>query len=146
MDVEIKLEPGRATPKVIILTGEMTEQVADLARRLAAGESRFLPARQGEPVVLLEPADIYRIYAQGQQVLARLAEGTAVLRFRLYELEERLSSSGFLRISHAELVNFSKVKHLDLSMAGTIRLRMDNGDATYVSRRYMGRIKQYLGI
>ena len=146
MDVEIKLEPGRAAPKIIILTGEMTEQVADLARRLAAGESRFLPARQGDQVVLLEPGDIYRIYAQGQQVLARLAEGTAVLRFRLYELEERLSSSGFLRISHAELVNFSKVKHLDLSMAGTIRLRMDNGDATYVSRRYMGRIKQYLGI
>ena len=45
MDVEIKLEPGRAAPKVIILTGEMTEQVTDLARRLAAGESRFLPAR-----------------------------------------------------------------------------------------------------
>ena len=146
MDVEIKLEPGRAAPKVIILTGEMTEQVADLARRLAAGESRFLPARQGDQVVLLEPGDIYRIYAQGQQVLARLAEGTAVLRFRLYVLVEKLSGSGFLRISHAELVNFSKVKHLDLSMAGTIRLRMDNGDATYVSRRYMGRIKQYLGI
>ena len=32
MDVETKLEPGRAAPKVIILTGEMTEQVADLAR------------------------------------------------------------------------------------------------------------------
>ena len=146
MDVEIKLEPGRAAPKVIILTGEMSEQGADLARRHAGGESRFLPARQGDQVVLLEPGDIYRIYAQGQQILARLAEGTAVLRFRLYELEEKLSASGFLRISHAELVNFSKVKHLDLSMAGTIRLRMDNGDATYVSRRYMGRIKQYLGI
>ena len=144
--MEIKLEPGRAAPKVIILTGEMTEKVADVARRLAAGESRFLPARQGDQVVLLEPGDIYRIYAQGQQILARLAEGTAVLRFRLYELEEKLSASGFLRISPAERGNFSKVKHLDLSMAGTIRLRMDNGDATYVSRRYMGRIKQYLGI
>ena len=47
MDVEIKLEPGRAAPKVIILTGEMTDQVTDLARRLTAGESRFLPGRQG---------------------------------------------------------------------------------------------------
>lgn len=49
MDVEIKLEPGRTAPKVIILTGEMTDQVTDLARRLTAGESRFLPGRQGDP-------------------------------------------------------------------------------------------------
>ncbi len=146
MDVEIKLEPGRAAPKVIILTGEMTDQVTDLARRLTAGESRFLPGRQGDQVVLLDPENICRIYAQGQQVLARLEQDTAVLKFRLYELEERLSGSGFLRISHAELVNFSKVKHLDLSMAGAISLSLTNGDSTFVSRRYMSRIKQYLGI
>lgn len=146
MDVEIKLEPGRTAPKVIILTGEMTDQVTDLARRLTARESRFLPGRQGDQVVLLDPENICRIYAQGQQILARLEQDTAVLKFRLYELEERLSGSGFLRISHAELVNFSKVKHLDLSMAGAISLSLTNGDSTFVSRRYMSRIKQYLGI
>ena len=31
-------------------------------------------------------------------------------------------------------------------MAGTISLRLDNGDAAFVSRRNMGRIKSYLGI
>ena len=147
MDVEIKLEPGRAAPKVIILTGEMTEQVADLARRLAAGESRFLPARQGEQVVLLEPADIYRIYAQGQQVLARLAEGTAVLRFRLYELEERLDPGVFVRISHSEIVNLKQVTALDLSLAGTIKMTLAGGAAVcWVSRRYVPKIKQALGL
>lgn len=36
VEVEIKLEPGRNEPKVIILTGEMTAAISDLARRLAA--------------------------------------------------------------------------------------------------------------
>ncbi len=147
MEVEIKLEPGRTDPKVIILTGEMTADIAELAHRLTAGDQRFLPARlESGEIALLPPAEIYRIYAQGQQVLARLEKDTAVLRARLYELEERLTGAGFLRISHSELVNFSKVKSLDLSMAGTISLRLVNGDSTFVSRRYMGHIKKYLGI
>ena len=117
LDVEIRLEPGRAAPKVLILTGEMNETVAELARRLSAGESRFLAGRRGEEVLLLDPAQ-----------------------------EERLAGGPFLRVSHGELVNFDHVRSLDLSMAGTISLRLDNGDAAFVSRRNMGRIKSYLGI
>ena len=87
-----------------------------------------------------------RIYAQGQQVLARTDGETVLLKNRLYELEERLAGGPFLRVSHGELVNFDHVRSLDLSMAGTISLRLDNGDAAFVSRRNMGRIKSYLGI
>ena len=71
---------------------------------------------------------------------------TVLLKNRLYELEERLAGGPFLRVSHGELVNFDHVRSLDLSMAGTISLRLDNGDAAFVSRRNMGRIKSYLGI
>ena len=146
LDVEIRLEPGRAAPKVLILTGEMNETVAELARRLSAGESRFLAGRRGEEVLLLDPAQVRRIYAQGQHVLARTDGETVLLKNRLYELEERLAGGPFLRVSHGELVNFDHVRSLDLSMAGTISLRLDNGDAAFVSRRNMGRIKSYLGI
>ncbi len=37
LEGEIRLEPGRAAPKVLNLTGEMNETVAELARRLSAG-------------------------------------------------------------------------------------------------------------
>ena len=146
LDVEIRLEPGRAAPKVLILTGEMNETVAELARRLSAVESRFLAGRRGDEVLLLDPAQVRRIYAQGQQVLARNEGETVLRKNRLYELEERLAGGPFLRVSHGELVNFDHVRSLDLSMAGTISLRLDNGDAAFVSRRNMGRIKSYLGI
>lgn len=146
MDVEIRLEPGRESPKVLILTGEMNETVAELARRLAAGESRFLAGWREDEVLLLDPAQVRRIYAEGQQVLARTVDETVVLKARLYELEERLAGGPFLRVSHSEIVNFDHVKSLDLSMAGAISLRLDNGDAAFVSRRNMGRIKAYLGI
>jgi DNA-binding LytR/AlgR family response regulator len=146
MEVEINLEPGRSEPKVIILTGEITAAVADLARRLTAGELRFLPGWQDGEVFLLDPKQIRRIWAEGQAVLARTESAALPLKLRLYELEDRLSGSSFLRVSHGEIVNFDHVKSLDFSMAGTLSLRLDNGDAVFVSRRYMAKIKSYLGI
>lgn len=146
MEVEIKLEPGRQEPKLVILTGELNEDLVNLARRLGSGESRFLPGYREGQVILVEPNDIYRVYAQGQQVCARLEGETVTLRARLYELEERWKGTSIVRVSHSELVNFDKVKSLDLSITGTISLQLTNGESTYVSRRYMGKIKDYLGI
>lgn len=146
MEVEIKLEPGRNEPKVIILTGEMTAAISDLARRLAAGELRFLPGWRDGEVLLLDPGQVRRIWAEEQNVLARTESTTVILKMRLYELEERLTGGSFLRISHGEIVNFDHVKSLALSTTGTLSLRLDNGDAAFISRRYMGKIKTYLGI
>lgn len=146
MEVEINLEPGRNEPKVIIITGEITTAIADLARRLTAGELRFLPGWRDGEVFLLDPKQIRRIWAEGQSVLARTENATLSLKLRLYELEDRLSGSSFLRVSHGEIVNFDHVKSLDFSMAGALSLRLDNGDAVFVSRRYITKIKSYLGI
>lgn len=146
MEVEINLEPGRSEPKVIILTDEITPAVADLARRLTSGELRFLPGWQDGEVFLLDPKQIRRIWAEDQIVLARTENATFSLKLRLYELEDRLAGSSFLRVSHGEIVNFDHVKSLDFSMAGALSLRLDSGDAVFVSRRYMAKIKSYLGI
>lgn len=147
MEVEIRLEPGRVEPKVVILTGELSGAIFDLARRLGAGEPRFLPGwREGE-VLLLDPGDIRRIWAQGQGVLARTQADTLTLRLRLYELEERLDPGVFVRISHSEIVNLKQVTALDLSLAGTIKMTLAGGAAVcWVSRRYVPKIKQALGL
>jgi DNA-binding LytR/AlgR family response regulator len=38
------------------------------------------------------------------------------------------------------------VKSLDLSIAGTITMKFDTGEKSFVSRRYVEKIKNYLGI
>jgi len=61
-------------------------------------------------------------------------------------LEERLNAKRFVRISNGEIVNLGQVKGFDLSFAGTICVNMKNGSVTYVSRRYVSKIKQVLGL
>ena len=72
--------------------------------------------------------------------------GTYQIRLRLYEAEERLDNSKFVRISNSEIVNLKKVKSLDLSFVGTICMELSNGTVSYVSRRYVSKIKKVLGL
>ena len=69
-----------------------------------------------------------------------------MLKKRLYELEELLDKTKFVRISNSEIINLKKVKHFDLSITWTICVRLSDGTAAYVSRRYINKIKKILGV
>ena len=144
MKVEIRIEKGREEPKVVILAGEETEEVRALAARL--GELRLapIPVRRGEERLLLPQEAFLRFYADGKGVSAQTGEGTCTVPLRLYELEERLDQSRFVRISNGEILNLDKVTAVDLSLSGTIRMTLEGGNYAYVSRRYVKKIKETL--
>lgn len=146
MKIEIQLDPNQQETKVIIVTEQMTDEVKELMDRLSKGQPKVLAGFQGEQVEILEPEDIYRIYGANQKIYAVTEKGEYQLRSRLYELEERLTRLGFIRISNSEIVNVKKIKSFDLSYTGTIGVVLSNGTSTFVSRRYMTKIKQALGI
>lgn len=146
MEVELKLEPGRREPKVVVLAGRETPQVRELLERLSALALGPIPAWRGDRAVLLEPEDILRFFADGRGVSVQTAEGTFGVRERLYELEERLDRRTFARISHSEIVNLRKVTAVDLSLTGTIRMTLAGGTVCYVSRRCVKKLRQALGV
>ena len=60
-----------------------------------------------------------------------------------------LEPGGLLRCyaAHSEIVNVKQVAALDLSLAGTIKMTLAGGAAVcWVSRRYVPKIKQALGL
>ena len=147
MKVEIRLQEGCPEPHVILVANHMTRELESLVQLLSQDRSTSLTGFRGSQVVLLEPERILRLYASQGKVMARTAEGEEyVVRARLYELEERLARKEFVRISNSELVNLRQIKGFDLSLTGTIRVTLVDGETTYVSRRYMGKIKERLGI
>lgn len=88
--------------------------------------------------------EIVRIYSENKRVYVRTGDEVLEVRDRLYVLEETLRDKDFVRISNSELVNISQIEKMDMSYSGTIKMIMKNGDATYVSRRYVARIKEVL--
>ena len=146
MQIEVKLDSACTEPRLIIVTPSMTEEVAELVRRLSDPFPPVLIGSRDDKLEVLELPSLTRLYASGGKVFAVTDKGEYVLRLRLYELEERLSGGSFVRISHSEIINLKKAESFDLSLAGTIRVTLSDGTAAYVSRRYVSKIKGILGI
>ncbi len=146
MQIEIRIDETCKEPKIIILTDAMSSEINAIIKKLSDEDLMMVAGFKDEAVELLEPDAIYRIFSSDGKVLAETERGVFTIRLRLYEVEERLDSHKFLRISNSELINLKKVKSFDLSFAGTICVALLNGTVTYASRRYVSKIKQTLGI
>lgn len=146
MKIEVKIDENCTETKVIIIAEKMTDEVSALMRRLSEETPQGIVGFDGDIVQLLEPSDIIRIYAAVGKVFAVTDQKEYVLRLRLYEAEERLSGKGFVRISNSEIINIKKAKKFDMSTVGTICVSLSNGDISFVSRRYVSKIKKTLGI
>lgn len=146
MDIEVRIEQDCPEPRLIVVTDRITPEIQELVHRLGDLPSPALTGFREGLAEVLEPEAILRIYAQAGKVFADTGRGTYQLRLRLYEAEQRLDSRSFVRISNSEILNLKKVKAFDLSFTGTIRVLLSNGATTYVSRRYVGKIKKILGI
>ncbi len=146
MQVEIKMDSAYTEPKVIVLTAEMTEEVTRLVQKLTENNPQIISGSKAERIAVLEQSEMIRIYAANSKVFAVTDSGEYTLRLRLYEVEERLDPNQFVRISGSEIVNLKKVKNFDLSFAGTICVELMNGTSSFVSRRYVSKIKKILGI
>jgi len=146
MQIEIKIDNSYKEPKIIVLTDKMTKEVNEIIKKLSDEVPQMIAGFRENTLSIIDQTDILRIYAADGKVFAVTDEGKYTLRLRLYELEERLDSKSFVRISHSEIINLKKVKGFDLSFVGTICVSLSDGTVTYVSRRYVSKIKQVLGI
>ena len=146
MQVEIKIDSAYVEPKIIIMTAAMTEDVNIIIEKLSKETPQIISGSKNEKIEVIEQEDLIRVYSNSGKVFAVTDKGEYTTRLRLYEMEERLNSNQFVRISNSEIINFKMVKNFDLSFTGTICVEFMNGTTTYVSRRYVSKIKTILGI
>ena len=145
MKIELKLDKTYEEPKIIITANQVTDEIKLIMDMFSDERAHVIAGFKDGDVVVLDPSDIYRIFACSGKVFAQTSQGDYVLRLRLYEIEQWLINKDFVRISNSEIINLSKVKSFDLSFTGTIYVKLSNGTGTYVSRRYVAKIKQFLG-
>ena len=146
MQIEIKIDTNCVEPKVIIITDKMTSEINELVKRISEQAPSVLVGFKDDNASILDYEKVIRFYSANQKVYAVTEDAEYTIRLRLYELEGRLSSTDFVRISNSEIINFREIKGFDLSFSGTICVQFRNNSVSYVSRRYVAKIKQVLGI
>ena len=144
MEVDIRIDPELQEPKLIIYAPHDTPELRELTKQLSSLSLGPLQVWEEERPFLLQQSEFLRFYTEGKGVCAQTAKKTYTVRLRLYELEERLDSLHFVRISNSEIINLDAVTAVDLSLTGTICMTLDGKLTSYVSRRYVKKIKEVL--
>ena len=146
MKVEWILDPNQTEPTIVIHAAEKTPELEELVRRLEESLPAPLLGFDADKAVPLDLPHVLRFYGEEKGVFAQTVDGVFRVRERLYELEERLDGHTFVRISQSEIVNLKQVTALDLAITGTIKMTLTGGTVCFVSRRYVKKIKEALGL
>lgn len=147
MKVEVNVNKDTKEPKIVIYANEITEEISKLINELSEYSTNNIVGFLDNKVYLLDKMKIESFYTEGNKVYVRtITQEKYIVKYRIYELEDILQNTSFIRISNSEIANFNEVVSLDLSIIGTIMLKFKSGNTTYVSRRNITKIKKYLNI
>lgn len=146
MDIEIKIDEDCKTPKIVIYTEQVNDELMKLVNKLKSADEEKLIGFKDEEAFLIDLSKIELIYTENKKIFARIDGEAYQIKKRIFELEECLEDIDFVRISNSEIVNFKKVLSIDFKLTGTMMLKLKSGNNTFVSRRYVKKIKEYLGL
>jgi ABC-2 type transport system ATP-binding protein len=107
----------------------------------------MIPAKLEGAVALVDPADIFYVFAQEDRAFLQTADGSIPTQFTLAELEKRLSRSGFFRAHRSYLVNLQHVKEVIPFTRDTYSLRLKDEAGTQIplSKTAARELKELLG-
>ena len=147
MKVEVQIDPRLEEPVIVLRAPSPTGEIEALAKQLreAALPQPFTVYR-GREAVRVSRSMVLRFYTEDKGVYCQTAQGVFTVRQRLYELEEELAGTRFVRVSNSEIVSLDRVAALDLTLAGTTKMTLEGGTVCWVSRRYVKKIRQALGL
>ncbi|KGR77902.1 LytTR family DNA-binding domain-containing protein [Ureibacillus manganicus] len=146
MKIELSIDPTCEEPKLIIITNEVTDEITDIMEFLSPDSFGRISAYTHRGVSIVNIQNIIRIFTENKKVYIQTSKDIAEVKLRLYELEEKLNSKQFVRISNSEIVNIDEIANMDISKTGTIGVTLNGNIQTYASRRYVTKIKKQLGL
>ena len=144
--------------KIIIEESQIgeEEQIIVKCRHISLELLRLLNAIKTQEMVLIayidneihrvSPLDIYYIETVDNKTFMYCENNVYESRQKLYELEEALTGSDFLRISKSVIVSLRKIKSLAPALSGRLEATLMNNEKLIISRQYVSELKKCLAI
>lgn len=144
MKVILNIDSRHEDTTITIECPEMNESIQEILDYLNERDIEFIVGRSGEMQHILKPNDIHYFQSQGDTVCAFTTNGEFKVKEKLYELEQTLPSSRFIRLSKSVIANLYELSHFEASFNGTLCVYFKSGVKEYVSRHYVSNIKEVL--
>lgn len=148
MRVKIEIETGLTEPEVIIRCSNLDDTILNLQSYITelSGGQQCMQLYKGETAYYVPMEDIYFFETEGKDIHAHTADKIFDTPFKLYELEEQLSS-GFMRISKSTIVNLDYIYSItrNLTASSVVEFSGSNKKAL-VSRSYYKALTERLAL
>ena len=133
--------------EIIIRMAELSDEVLKTVSRLKDGVSHdTIAVNLDESIVMLPIKEILYFDAVDNRTFAYTADKCYKVPKKLYELEEFLVNSSFVRISKNTIINIRMIAHLSPEFNGRFIAKLKNGEDIIISRSYVPTLKKKLGI
>ena len=131
--------------QVVIECKQKDEQVTRLKTHIELFDNK-LQAKSDNEMCFVNAADVLFFESVDNRMFLYTENQVMEIKYRLYELEEILSSKDFIRISKSQIVNINKISTLKPEINRTILATMCNGEKLYISRSYVKAFRSVLSI
>lgn len=145
MRITIEEVPDGEEESLTLRCRELTPQLVQLINSLKLGKGRLIGIDKEENV-LLSPEDIYYIEAVDNKVFLYTKNKVYSSKYKLYEVEEQFGYTDLFRASKSVILNASKIKSVTPSLSGRFEATLLNGERIIISRQYVKRLREILGV
>lgn len=144
MKISININEKHPETEIVINSKSLTPEVEKIIAALRMLDSQITASKDGEAYIL-DVAKIAYVESVDRKTFVYTKDDCFESKLKLYEIEELLCQSGFLRISKACLVHLKFIRSLRTELDRKLRLTLENGEQIIVSRQYADELKHRLG-
>lgn len=145
MKITIETPKPGEEDEIIIKCKELDDSIMKLINGLKNGDDNIL-GYQEEKIVKLALKDIYYFESVDNKVFAYCGRDVYEVKKKLYELETLCGSGDFLRVSKSTIMNIAKLSYIKPIFNGRFEAKLKNDEKLIISRQYVVKLKEKLGL
>ncbi len=143
MKIKINEDSALQETEVIINCPQINSQLEKIISLLRVMDLKLTGSREGQTYIL-DAAKVLYIDTVDKHTFLYTKTEVYESEFRLYELEEKLYSFGFIRANKSAILNFNHIKSIKADLDGRLLVTMNNDEKLFVSRQYAPLLKKKL--
>jgi len=139
----LKLEQNEAQNEIEILIKypEKNKTIEDIISYLKTIDTQ-IECYSKDSIKQVNVSDIYYIESKNKVAVVFCEKESYQTKFRLYQLDEKLSDKGFVQISKYCILNINKVDKFKPLFNSRMEAILTNGTHLYINRKYLADIKR----
>ena len=141
--------------KFYFIADEVEESVVVRARskndkviaieKIVNDDKHKINAYKNKEVYIFNIDEVICFFTNNNKINIYVDNEIYMLKYRMYQIET-LIDDNFIKINQGCIVNKQYIKKFTFSIAGSIKVVLNNGFEDYISRRELTKVKRSLGI